>query len=61
MEYKESTGKAIVLVYGLTDSPYFLLAIAHHFYSNLWLLSLPHILFDGLTPIRSNQFLNAKS
>jgi len=35
MEHETSTGKAIVLVHGLTDSPYFLMAIANHFYANL--------------------------
>ena len=35
MEHGTPTGKAIVLIHGLTDSPCFLLAIAHHFYSNL--------------------------
>ncbi|MBU4261922.1 MAG: alpha/beta hydrolase [Proteobacteria bacterium] len=34
MEHEAAPGKAIVLVHGLTDSPYFLLAIAHHFYAN---------------------------
>ena len=35
MEQETSTDKAIVLVHGLTDSPYFLTAIANHFYNNL--------------------------
>ncbi len=35
MEHETPTGKAIVLVHGLTDSPYFLLPIANHFYANL--------------------------
>lgn len=30
-----ATGKAIVLVHGLTDSPYFMMALADHFYSKL--------------------------
>lgn len=35
MEYEISSGRAIVLVHGLTDSPFFLLAIADHFHTNL--------------------------
>ena len=34
-EKEAATGKAIVLCHGLTDSPYFLMAIARHFYTNL--------------------------
>lgn len=34
MEHKE-TDKAIVLVHGLTDSPYYMTAIADHFFHNL--------------------------
>ncbi|MGA9535084.1 MAG: alpha/beta hydrolase [Desulfobacterales bacterium] len=34
-EHEAATGKAIVLCHGLTDSPYFLMAIARHFHTNL--------------------------
>jgi len=34
-EHEARTGKAIVLCHGLTDSPYFLMAIARHFHTNL--------------------------
>jgi pimeloyl-ACP methyl ester carboxylesterase len=34
-EHETATGKAIVLCHGLTDSPYFLMAIARHFHKNL--------------------------
>ena len=32
-EHEAATGKAIVLCHGLTDSPYFLMAIARHFHT----------------------------
>ena len=35
MEHPESTKKAIVLVHGLTDSPYFMTAIGDYFFRNL--------------------------
>ena len=35
MEHKEPTEKAIVLVHGLTDSPYFMTAIGDSFFRNL--------------------------
>jgi len=35
MEHEESTHRAIVLVHGLTDSPYFMTAIGNYFYRNL--------------------------
>ena len=34
-KHEAATGKAIVLCHGLTDSPYFLMAIARHFHTNL--------------------------
>ena len=34
-EHEAATGKAIVLCHGLTDSPYFLMAIARHFHTHL--------------------------
>lgn len=34
-EHEAASGKAIVLCHGLTDSPYFLMAIARHFHTNL--------------------------
>jgi alpha-beta hydrolase superfamily lysophospholipase len=34
-EHEARAGKAIVLCHGLTDSPYFLMAIARHFHTNL--------------------------
>jgi alpha-beta hydrolase superfamily lysophospholipase len=35
MEHEKPTGKAIVLVHGLTDSPYFMTAIGDYFFRNL--------------------------
>jgi hypothetical protein len=35
MEHEEPTEKSIVLVHGLTDSPYFLTAIGDYFFKNL--------------------------
>ncbi len=35
MEHTEAPEKAIVLVHGLSDSPYFMTAIGDHFYKNL--------------------------
>lgn len=35
MEREQSTGKAIILVHGLSDSPYFLTAIGNHFFEML--------------------------
>ncbi len=35
MEHEKSTEKAIVLVHGLTDSPYFMTAIGDYFFINL--------------------------
>lgn len=35
MEHKEPTEKAIVLVHGLSDSPYFMTAIGEYFFNNL--------------------------
>ncbi|MBU0943957.1 MAG: alpha/beta hydrolase [Proteobacteria bacterium] len=35
MEHLQSTEKAIVLVHGLSDSPYFMSAIGEHFFKNL--------------------------
>lgn len=35
MEHPNGARQAIVLVHGLTDSPFFLTAIAHHFYTEL--------------------------
>jgi len=34
-EHETTTGKAVVLSHGLTDSPHFLMAIARHFHTNL--------------------------
>lgn len=45
----EKTDKAIVLVHGLTDSPYFMTAIADHFHRNLgYNVYLPLLHFHGL-------------
>src|SRR5262245_61335817 len=35
MEHQEPTGRAVVLVHGLTDSPYFMTAIGDYFFSVL--------------------------
>lgn len=35
MEHSDSQEKAIILVHGLTDSPYFMTAIAEYFFNNL--------------------------
>ncbi|MGQ1786643.1 MULTISPECIES: alpha/beta hydrolase [unclassified Saccharicrinis] len=45
----EGADKAIVLVHGLTDSPYFMGAIAYHFHHNLgYNVYLPLLHFHGL-------------
>lgn len=48
MEHDELTGKAIVLVHGLTDSPYFMTAIANHFYTMGYNVYLSLLHFHGL-------------
>ena len=59
MEHEASTGKAIVLVHGLTDSPYFLLAIAHHFYANLgYNVYLPLLHCHGLKEPKGSQMVD---
>ena len=35
LEHGDNHAKSIVLVHGLTDSPYFMTAIAEHFFENL--------------------------
>lgn len=44
----EASDKAIVLVHGLTDSPYFMTAIADHFYKLGYNVYLPLLHFHGL-------------
>jgi pimeloyl-ACP methyl ester carboxylesterase len=49
MEHDGETEKAIVLVHGLTDSPYFMTAIAAHFYrQHGYNVYLPLLHFHGL-------------
>jgi pimeloyl-ACP methyl ester carboxylesterase len=49
MEHKGSTAKAIVLIHGLTDSPYFMTAIGDHFFRNLgYNVYLPLLQCHGL-------------
>jgi alpha-beta hydrolase superfamily lysophospholipase len=49
MEHDGETKKAIVLVHGLTDSPYFMTAIAAHFYQQHgYNVYLPLLHFHGL-------------
>ncbi|SMO81907.1 hypothetical protein SAMN06265379_108145 [Saccharicrinis carchari] len=43
-----STDKAIVLIHGLSDSPYFMTAIADHFYKLGYNVYLPLLHFHGL-------------
>ncbi|MBU0909991.1 MAG: alpha/beta hydrolase, partial [Proteobacteria bacterium] len=49
MEHEGSGAKSIVLVHGLTDSPYFLTAIGEYFFKNLgYNVYLPLLHFHGL-------------
>lgn len=50
MEHPGRSSKAIVLVHGLSDSPYFLMALAEHFHQNLgYNVYLPLLQCHGLT------------
>ena len=50
MEHKETTEKSIVLVHGLSDSPYFMTAIGEYFFNNLkHNVYLPLLHCHGLT------------
>jgi len=49
MEHPESSGKAIVLVHGLSDSPYFMTAIGDYFFNRLgYNVYMPLLHFHGL-------------
>lgn len=48
MEHTSPSDKAIVLIHGLTDSPYFMTAIADHFYNLGYNVYMPLLHFHGL-------------